>query len=165
MLHTSVRQRHFCTWKPGVACRATDTGSNMGVWPAARTSNCRLCACCVMDCWPARWCGLRRPAVGTQVMAMQLGSSRTQHLSTFEISQVASIFWPFGTTAIHLDSILCLLKFPEASFHGGHDFSSQPNILKTYAPHYGAFQAAAPGSDCTFDMMTQRMASAGCVWL
>ena len=137
----------------------------MGIWPAARTLNGRLCACCVMDCWPVRWCGLRRPAVGTQVMALQLGSSRTQHFPSFEKSVVASIFWPFETTAINLDSILCLLKFPEATFDGGHVCSSQPNILKTYAPHYGAFQAAAPGSDCTFDMMTQRMASAGCVWL
>ena len=48
----------------------------MGIRPAARTF--RLCACCVMDCWPVRWCGLRRPAVGTQVMALQLGSSRTR---------------------------------------------------------------------------------------
>ena len=56
----------------------------MGIWTAARTSNGRLCACCVMDCWPVRWCGLRRPAVGTQVMALQLGSSRTQHFPTFE---------------------------------------------------------------------------------
>ena len=51
-------------------------------------------------------------------------------------SQVASIFWPFETTAINLDSILCLLKFPEATFDGGHVCSSQPNILKSYAPHY-----------------------------
>ena len=141
MLHTSVCQRHFCTWKPGVACGATDTGSNMGVWPAARTSNGRLCACYVMDCWPVRWCGLRWPAVGTagpttQVMAMQLGSSRTQHFPTFENSAVASIFWPFGTTAINSDSILCLLRFPEATFDGGHVCSSQPNIPKTCAPHY-----------------------------
>ena len=56
----------------------------MGIWPAARTSNGKLCACCVMGCWPVRWCGLRRPAVGTQVMALQLGSSRTQHFPTFE---------------------------------------------------------------------------------
>ena len=108
----------------------------MGVWPAARTSNGRLCACCVMDCWPVRWCGLRRPAVGTQVKALQLGSSRTQHFPTFEKFVVASIFWPFGTAAINLDNILCLLKFPEATFDGGHVCSSQPNILKTYAPHY-----------------------------
>ena len=108
----------------------------MGIWPAARTSNGRLCACCVMDCWPVRWCGLRRPAVGTQVMALHLGSSRTQHFPSFEESVVASIFWPFETTAINLDSILCLLNFPEATFDGGHVCSSQPNILKTYAPHY-----------------------------
>ena len=56
----------------------------MGIWPAARTSNGRLCACCVMGCCPVHWCGLRRPAVGTQVMALQLGSSRTQHFPTFE---------------------------------------------------------------------------------
>ena len=116
----------------------------MGIWPAARTLNGRLCACCVMDCWPVRWCGLRRPAVGTQVMALQLGSSRTQHFPSFEKSVVASIFWPFETTAINLDSILCLLKFPEATFDGGHVCSSQPNILKTYAPHYSIYREAHP---------------------
>ena len=108
----------------------------MGIWPAARTSNGRLCACCVMDCWPVRWCGLRRPAVGTQVMALQLGSSRTQHFPSFEKSVSRQLFWPFETTAINLDSILCLLKFPVATFDGGHVCSSQPNILKTYAPLY-----------------------------
>ena len=47
----------------------------MGVWPAARTSDGRLRACCVMNRWPVRMCGVRRPMVGTQVMAVQLGSS------------------------------------------------------------------------------------------
>ncbi len=68
---TSMRQRHFCTWKPSVACRATDTGSGMGVWPAARTLDGRTRACCVMDRWPVRVCGVRRPTVGTQAMAEQ----------------------------------------------------------------------------------------------
>ena len=83
VLHTSVRQRHFCTWKPGVACRATDTRSGTGVWPAARTSDGRLRACCVMHRWPVRVCGVRRPMVGTQVMAVQLGSSVTEHFPNF----------------------------------------------------------------------------------
>ena len=69
-------------------------------------------------------------------MALQLGSSRTQHFASFGKFVVTSIFWPFGTTAINLDSILCLLQFPEATFDGGHVCSSQPNILNTYAPHY-----------------------------
>ena len=42
---------------------------------------------------------------------------------------------------------------------------SRPACAVRVALQYGASQAAAPGSDCTFDMMTQRMASAGCVWL
>ena len=54
VLSTSVGQCHF------VACRATDTGHGMGVWPAAKISNGRLCARCVMSCWPARWRVLRR---------------------------------------------------------------------------------------------------------
>ena len=101
--------------------------------PASRTSDGRLYTCCVMDRWPVRWCGLRRPAVGTHVMAMQLGCSRTQQFPTSESCQH---FWPFGTTTINLDSILCLLKFPEATFDGGHVCSIQPNIPKTHAPQY-----------------------------
>ena len=113
----------------------------MGVWPAARTSDGRLRACCVMDRWPVRVCGVRRPMVGTQVMAVQLGSSVTQHFPNLsEISQVfanlPSFFWAFGTTAINLDSIPCLLKFPEATFDGGQVCKSRSNIQKTYATHY-----------------------------
>jgi hypothetical protein len=55
----------------------------MGVWPAARTSDGRLRACCVMDRWTVRVCGVRRPMVGTQVMAVQLGSSGTEHFPNF----------------------------------------------------------------------------------
>lgn len=55
----------------------------MGVWPAARTSDGRLRACCVMDRWTVRVCGVRRPMVGTQVMAVQLGSSGTEHFTNF----------------------------------------------------------------------------------
>ena len=91
----------------------------MVVWPAARTSDGRLRACCVMDRWPVRVCGVRRPMVGTQVMAVQLGSSLIEHFPNFLKSQVASFFWAFGTTGINLDSISCLSKFAEATFDGG----------------------------------------------
>ncbi len=69
----------------------------MGVWPAARTSDGRLRACCVMDRWPARVCSVRRPMVGTQVMAVQLGSSVTQHFPNFlKFRKVASVFGHLG---------------------------------------------------------------------
>ena len=90
---------------------ATDTGSGIGVWPAARLSDGRLFFCCVMDCWPVRWCGLRRPAVGTQVMAVQLDSSVHCIFRTFQMFGSRQHFWSFGTTAIRLDSIICLLQF------------------------------------------------------
>ncbi len=51
----------------------------MGVWSAARTSDCRLCACCVMECWLACWCGMQRPMVGTQIMAELQGGSLRLH--------------------------------------------------------------------------------------
>ncbi len=36
-----------------------------------------------MDRWPVRVCGVRRPMVGTQVIAVQLGSSLTEHFPNF----------------------------------------------------------------------------------
>ena len=46
----------------------------MDVWPAARTSDGRLCACCACDglsaCLLVRYTAADRRMVGTQVMAM-----------------------------------------------------------------------------------------------
>ncbi len=52
--------------------------------PAAAET--RLCACCVMDCWPVRGCGMRRWQDGmgpSEVMAVQLGSGLTLHFPHF----------------------------------------------------------------------------------
>ena len=105
----------------------------MGVWPIARTSDGRLCARCVMDCWPVRWCGMQRPMVGTQVMAVQLGSSLTKgspwsHTAfskSFQNSHSFSIFVHFGTLP-SIETVSPAFEiFPEATFDGGHVCRSQ----------------------------------------
>ena len=77
----------------------------MGVWPAARTSDRRLFACCVMRCWPVRWCNLRRPVFGTRVMAVQLGSSHTAFSKLLEncMSPAFLAIWDYGSV-VNLDS-------------------------------------------------------------
>ena len=54
-----------------------------GLAPAAKSSDGRPCACCVLDCWPVRRCGMRRLMVGIQVMAVRHGSSLTLHFPVF----------------------------------------------------------------------------------
>ena len=78
----------------------------MGVWPAARTSDRRLCACCVMHCCVAcpvvrfAAAGCRDPGHGS---AVRLGSgvTHTAFIKHFQHSK-SPAFWPlFGTTYCH----------------------------------------------------------------
>ena len=53
-----------------------------------------------MDCRPVRWFGLRRPAVGTQVWGVQLGSSLTAVSTYLRILHIASILGRSGLLSL-----------------------------------------------------------------
>ena len=70
-------------------------------------------------------------------MAMQLGSSRTQQFPTFGNFASRQHFLAIRDYCHQIRQYSLPFKLPEArTFDGGHVRSSQPNIPKTYAPHY-----------------------------